>query len=65
VGTALRAFAQPYDALNDLILRSVRRTRLEGWPHTLRPVAVLRDARKKRAPQDEVQSEEYLYFFDC
>ena len=27
--------------------------RLEGWPHSLRPVAVLRDARK-RAPQDEV-----------
>src|ERR1700733_13127258 len=30
---------------SDLILRSVRRARLEGWPHTLRPVAVLRDAR--------------------
>ncbi len=28
----------------DLILRSRRSRRLEGWPHTLRPVAILRDA---------------------
>src|ERR1700722_3775397 len=39
-------FAHPTAALtpSDLILRSVRRTRLEGWPQALRFVAVLRDA---------------------
>ena len=31
-------------ALWHLILRSVRRTRLEGWPQSLRSVAILRDA---------------------
>ena len=30
--------------ITDLILRSVRRTRLEGWPQAPRPVAILRDA---------------------
>ena len=38
-----------------LILRSVRRTRLEGWPQTLKPVAILRDAALRTAPQDEVE----------
>ena len=33
------------EPIGAVILRSVRRTRLEGWPRTLRPVAVLRDAR--------------------
>src|SRR5436309_14403435 len=42
--------------ISDLILRSVAKAmRLEGWLRvTTAPAAILRDARKGRAPQDEV-----------
>jgi hypothetical protein len=48
---------------NDLILRSLRSRRLEGWPHTPWPVAVLRDARKSallrtRSPIDFTGSQD-------
>jgi hypothetical protein len=42
------------ETVSDLILRSRRSRRLEGW-FALHPLAaVLRDARKERASQDEV-----------
>jgi hypothetical protein len=37
----------------NLILRSARRASLEGWRQTPVPVAILRDAMLRMAPQDE------------
>ena len=39
----------------DLVLRSRRSRRLEGWPQTQCFAAILRDAMLRMAPQDEVR----------
>jgi hypothetical protein len=35
------------EGISDLILRSLRSKRLEGWPQRTEPAAILRDARKR------------------